>query len=256
MSSLLAFWRVLPNGVRWFVAAAVAYALVNVLHGALGLVLVLAMLAWAIVLLGYLFHAGRIQVPSELRGVLATLTARSAQPAAQGPQGPITAAPAAPAPALTAAQKEALKAQGIRQIDVLYGQDAAKRRIVELGEVASRSVARGEKGFGVSAPVQMVMFLGPSGTGKTKIAEAFASLLCGVGACTENKIVELRRRDVTDAAPGKAAEIVEKHAEGAIGGVLLIEDGGWLARGTIRISRSHPKSGRPWSKLEASTQAN
>jgi energy-coupling factor transporter ATP-binding protein EcfA2 len=231
MNVVLALWRALPGGVRWIVAAIGAYFLATLFMGAAGLVLILAVAAWAFVIAGYLYRAGQVAFPATARSVLAWFTADRSAPVAT-PGSPATAPAPPPPPALTATQREALKEHSIRKIDALHGQHAVKQRVAQLADVASASAARGEKGLGVGAPVQMVMFLGPEGTGKTKIAEAFAGLLCGVGACAENKIVELRRRDVTDAGPGKASAIVEQHAEAAVGGVLLIEDGEWLARGS------------------------
>lgn len=69
-----------------------------------------------------------------------------------------------------------------------------------------------------------MIFKGNPGTGKTVVARLVAELLFHLGIVSENKVIEVDRKDLVAGFVGQSAEKTAKVIEDAMGGVLFIDE--------------------------------
>ena len=69
-----------------------------------------------------------------------------------------------------------------------------------------------------------MLFIGDSGTGKTMMARKITEMLYNIGCIRINKLVEVNRRDLIGEHIGETAPKTSKVIDGALGGVLFIDE--------------------------------
>lgn len=69
-----------------------------------------------------------------------------------------------------------------------------------------------------------MLFTGSSGTGKTMMARKITEMLYNIGCIRINKLVEVSRRDLVGEHIGETAPKTSKVIDGALGGVLFIDE--------------------------------
>ena len=89
-----------------------------------------------------------------------------------------------------------------------------------------------------------MLFTGNPGTGKTMMARKITEMLYNIGCIRINKLVEVERKDLVAEYLGQTAPKVEKVIEGALGGVLFIDEGIIMEQGSPEDVFSNPKSPR------------
>ncbi len=203
--------------------AAAIFLLNNVLA-----VVVLAVLAWVAVIIGFLFRAGAIALAAPLRWAAEIITRPSttSTPAAPSVSGPAPAKSVS-SPAQAQRDPQVVYAEAVNDMKSLLGQESAKRQLQSYVSAVQAQVQRGKKGLD-EALVSLLIIEGPSGVGKTGFAETVSKLMYGCGALWSEGIVRLQRKHVVDAGPGGASKVVEAAATAAVGGVLLIEGAEWM----------------------------
>lgn len=237
------------------------YAVAQWLLAAFGWALLLASLLWALVMLGLGRKLGLLGRIGGLAGWgLDRLIAATTQPATvQSLVGMATSAAGPPAPAAVQQAPVSKKPDrgqvgdhGMRRINTMHGLERAKQQLNALLNVAGNARRNGDTGFGVVAPATLLLFHGPSGTGKTEAATAFAEVLYGAGIIAEPSCILLRSGDMADQSAGGGFTVAQQAAEAALDGVLLIENAEWItgasdprfaaevARGLMHVVTRHP----------------
>ncbi len=182
MSFLLDLWFMLPAPIKWVIIAAFAYFAATVLLGSLLPIILLAVTLGGLLYVGLAAKSGAVALSGMLGHIVRALT-NSAPASANSPiaQPSTQFAPPQPPPQPAITRREAYEL-GSQAINALHGNDEAKRQLDALVNVAEVAAKRGEKGLGLTAPLHLILLHGPSGTGKSKVAEALPALLYGVGA--------------------------------------------------------------------------
>ncbi|MHB1509145.1 MAG: AAA family ATPase [Acidimicrobiales bacterium] len=95
------------------------------------------------------------------------------------------------------------------------------RRRVAVLQVDTERIAAGEP---VSIQELHMVFLGPSGVGKTTVARLYAQILCALGTLPTDRLVEVSRADLVGVHVGETAQMVRSKVAEAMGGVLFIDE--------------------------------
>lgn len=118
----------------------------------------------------------------------------------------------------------------LREINALIGLDEAKRAVAGLVDVLRAEQVRRDAGA-VSEPAQRNMvFAGPPGSGKTRMAELTGRLLRRLGLLSRGHLVEVTRTDLVGTYTSDSVSLVTDAVARAAGGVLLIDDACALSR--------------------------
>lgn len=76
-----------------------------------------------------------------------------------------------------------------------------------------------------------MIFTGNPGTGKTLIARIMAKMLYDLGLISENKLIEVERKDLVASYVGQTSQKTSEVIEKAMGGVLFIDEAYALVQG-------------------------
>ena len=113
------------------------------------------------------------------------------------------------------------------RIEVVPGMDSVKRQFRGLLERIENDLARSAR---VTTLVPNLSFSGAPGTGKTTSARWAADILYALGVLPGNHLVEVGARDMLGSYIGHTAPKTTELFERARGGVLLIDEIGYLAK--------------------------
>lgn len=87
---------------------------------------------------------------------------------------------------------------------------------------------KGLDGLGIISDAMVVVFYGPEGTFKSKVAKNTVKLLCGQSVLENDKLVLLDKSEIRSFGGNSPTEVALNKAELAMGGALLIENADWL----------------------------
>lgn len=213
-----------PLPIRILGVALIAFLVVRLLSGIGSILLIAAVLLWALVTITLLYESGHLRWAegmAPLDRLLRWLTNRAAA-AAHDDGAPATRR-------LSDAERRKAEAEGWAALDTLVGADAAVDQIATriLGP-ARRAVEEGARDYGGRAPALAVIVAGPRGVGKSDMARALVDLLAGAGALADRATTLLRARDLREGGHSGPAALGEAMAEKAVGGGLIMDDADWL----------------------------
>lgn len=151
---------------------------------------------------------------------------------ARNPLTTALAAPQHPAPVSTVGQEpddrpgNALRqmVEAAAELDALPGLAAIKDQVAALIAVAGAEVARRDAGITLRTAWKNLAFAGPPGTGKSRVAAAFARACHDIGILTLGHLTEITRAGLSCERPADTADHVKDSVRHAIGGILLITD--------------------------------
>jgi Cdc6-like AAA superfamily ATPase len=121
--------------------------------------------------------------------------------------------------------------QVLAEVDKLVGQPKAKKFIHDTRASAAIDRLRAEQKLKVTPMSRHVALVGPTGTGKTKIARLLGQVYACEGILCEGQLVEVTRAKVIGEYVGHTAIKTRKLLESARGGVLFIDEAYALAAG-------------------------
>lgn len=119
----------------------------------------------------------------------------------------------------------------MNELNNLTGMKKVKKTVVDFYNYASFIKTVNEQGGNVSRGNMHMLFTGNPGTGKTTIARIISRILYDIGICSENKLVEVERKDLIGEYVGSTAPKTYEVVEKALGGVLFIDEAYSLSQG-------------------------
>ena len=109
--------------------------------------------------------------------------------------------------------------------DDIFGMDKIKEQVIQLGkyikfqEELSKITAKRLPDMRLH-----MLFTGDAGTGKTTMARKITQMLYNLGIIRINKLIEVDRKDLVAEYIGQTAPKIQRVIEGALGGVLFIDE--------------------------------
>lgn len=121
----------------------------------------------------------------------------------------------------------------LRQLDALIGLTSAKESIANIAERLTKEQCYRAQGVRVLAARRHLIFSGPAGVGKTKVARSFGQICAKLGALTHGHLVTVDHADLTTTGLNPVARMHEK-CDAAIDGILYVKNEAFLAAGILR----------------------
>ena len=107
----------------------------------------------------------------------------------------------------------------------IVGMEDVKKQVVELGNyIKFRDDLSKISDTRLPDMRLHMLFTGDAGTGKTTMARKITEMLYNIGCIRINKLVEVERKDLVGEYIGETAPKTEKVIEGALGGVLFVDE--------------------------------
>lgn len=107
----------------------------------------------------------------------------------------------------------------------IIGMDDVKKQVIDLGKyIKFRDELSKISDTRLPDMRLHMLFTGDAGTGKTTMARKITEMLYNIGCIRINKLVEVERKDLVGEFIGQTAPKTEKVIEGALGGVLFIDE--------------------------------
>lgn len=193
--------------LAWSLAGFGGVWLLSLIAGVLGWLGALALLLWAFAGIGLVYHLGYVRLtrPPLLRSFLDSL--------------------------IEGAKHEINLTGPIARLAALRGGRDLRARLNTIQEIIERAPDR-RRAFDPLMSATILLFHGPSGTGKHTAAEAFASILAGSGVFAQMQPVRLHANDVIYAAPATVMRTAAQTVMKARDGVVYLPHADWLVPGT------------------------
>ena len=122
----------------------------------------------------------------------------------------------------------------LEELDALVGLAPVKAEVRLVANLIQVQNLRRSRGLAVADSSRHLIFTGNPGTGKTTVARLLAQIYRTLGVVEKGHLVETDRSQLVAGFVGQTAIQVRKVVEGALGGVLLVDEAYALARGDER----------------------
>ena len=156
--------------------------------------------------------------------------ARAGAGAAAGGGGPAGAG----APPAELAEPPRPLEELLEELDALVGLAPVKAEVRLVTNLIQVQNLRRKRNLPVADSSRHLIFTGNPGTGKTTVARLLAQIYRTLGVVEKGHLVETDRSQLVAGFVGQTAIQVRKVVEGALGGVLLVDEAYALARGDER----------------------
>lgn len=122
---------------------------------------------------------------------------------------------------------------GLRQLEALIGLASVKEAIAEITERLSKEQRYRAQGIGVLTARRHLVFRGPAGVGKTRVARYFGQICAHLGALANGHVVIVDQSDLT-AGTGNKVGLMRDKCDAALDGILYIKNDAFLTAGILR----------------------
>jgi SpoVK/Ycf46/Vps4 family AAA+-type ATPase len=112
----------------------------------------------------------------------------------------------------------------IAELDELVGLDPVKQQVRAIAAQLRVAKLRDIHGLTSQPPARHFVFTGPPGTGKTTVARILGRIFAALGLLVRPEVIEAHRADLVGEHLGSTAIKTNKLVEGAMGGVLFIDE--------------------------------
>ena len=114
--------------------------------------------------------------------------------------------------------------QALAELEDMIGLDPVKQQVRGLAASIEAARLRADAGLNVERPLRHLVFSGPPGTGKTSVARTLATIFHSFGLLPTSRVVEAQRADLVGEYLGATAIKTNELIDGAMGGVLFIDE--------------------------------
>lgn len=117
----------------------------------------------------------------------------------------------------------------LRELDAMPGLEAVTEQVASLAETVRGNERRKRAGLRTAEVGLHLIFSGPPGTAKTTVANAWGRVLCATGLLPTDRTKVAKREDLVGQHVGSTAIKTREVIDGALGGVLFIDEAYSLA---------------------------
>lgn len=122
----------------------------------------------------------------------------------------------------------------LQELDELIGLASVKAEIGRLVAQLVNEQSYRARGASLLPPRRHLIFSGPSGVGKSRVARGFGEICERLGALRKGHIVSVDKADLEDAHAGRKIGAMRSKCEAALDGILFVNNNAFLPAGILR----------------------
>ncbi|MEV5572945.1 AAA family ATPase [Spirillospora sp. NPDC052269] len=119
--------------------------------------------------------------------------------------------------------------EALAELEAMIGLEPVKRQVRSIAASIEAAHLRAAAGVPTEKPMRHLVFVGPSGTGKTTVARVLARIFHAFGLLPSATVVEATRADLVGEYLGSTAIKTNALVDSALGGVLFVDEAYSLA---------------------------